>query len=320
MARYARNMVMLAKVETTYGTDSTPTAGANSILVSNVTINPLVAQNVSRDLIRSYMGASESLVGSGYVDLQFSVELQSSGTAGTAPAWDALVRACGMTATTGTTPGRVDYTPLSASFESNSIYLYDDTLKHTIIGARGSFDVSMSVSQRPVLNFKMMGIYSSVSSAANPTGTYTAWKTPLVVTDTNTADLIIGGTYTTGTITGGTTYVSAGLEASFGGSAQFIPLVGQESVDITGRETTGKLILDLTAAQEATFSTNVRANTLSSVGIIHGTAAGSQVLVYGPAVQFLNWRKEDRNGRRLIGYDLRFTPSTGNDEFRIVAL
>ena len=50
MARYVRNTVVLAKVESTYGTDSTPTGTANSMLVSNLSINPLNAGNVDRAL------------------------------------------------------------------------------------------------------------------------------------------------------------------------------------------------------------------------------------------------------------------------------
>ena len=42
-ARYVRNSAILAKVEGTYGTDSTPTGAANAVLVSNLSINPLDA-------------------------------------------------------------------------------------------------------------------------------------------------------------------------------------------------------------------------------------------------------------------------------------
>ena len=87
MPRYIRNTVLAAKIETTYGTDSTPTVGANALLISDVTITPLNAQNVPRNLVRPYMGASESLIGPASVQCSFSVELQSSGTAGTAPSW-----------------------------------------------------------------------------------------------------------------------------------------------------------------------------------------------------------------------------------------
>lgn len=318
MPRYIRNTVLAAKIETSYGTDSTPTVGANALLISDVTINPLNAQNVPRNLIRPYMGGSENLVGPASVQCQFTVELQSSGTAGTAPAWGPLLRGCGM-AETLTTAARAEYLPVSTSFESLSMYYWDDGLLHKIIGARGSFSLMAKVSERPVLQFQMVGLDAGVVATAAGSATLTSWKVPQVVTDAYTTDLVIGGTYTTGTVGGGTSYVSTGLELALGASANFIPLVGQESVDITNRETTGKLLLDLTAAQEATFSTGVKANTLYTVGLTHGTAAGSIVVAWGTAAQFTNWSKGEIQGRRMIGYDLRFTPSTGNDEIRIVA-
>ena len=78
--RFIRKTAILAKAETTYATDSTPTEGANAILVSNVSINPLNAQNVSRDLIRPYLGGSEQLVVSSTVKCTFTVELSGAGS------------------------------------------------------------------------------------------------------------------------------------------------------------------------------------------------------------------------------------------------
>lgn len=316
MSRNIRNTVLLAKIETAYGTDSVPVGTSNAMLISDVTINPLNAQNVSRDLVRGYMGGSEALVGSAFVECSFTVEMAGAGTAGDAPAYGPLLRACGL-AETISTGARVDYTPVSSAFESVSMYYYDDGLLHKVIGARGSLDIRATVSDRPVFMFKFSGLDAGVTTATNPVPTLAAFQTPKAVTDAHTADLVIGGTYTTGTVGGGTPYVSTGLEAALGNSVKFIPLVGQEEVEINNRDVTGRLTLDLTAAQEATFSTSVKANTLNAIGLTHGTAAGNTVVLFGPQAQFINWRKEEREGRRLIGYDLRFVPSTGNDDFRI---
>ncbi len=37
-----------------------------------------------------------------------------------------------------------------------------------------------------------------------------------------------------------------------------------------------------------------------------------------PAVQLINPKKVDVNGKLMCGYDLRVTPSSGNDELKIV--
>jgi hypothetical protein len=121
-------------------------------------------------------------------------------------------------------------------------------------------------------------------------------------------------------LAGGTTYPSMGLSLNLGNTVNHIPLLGGESVDITAREVTGSLQIDLDAAAEVAAMTDVNANTLTALGFQFGTAAGYKVQVYGPKVQRINPKKEDKDGRRLIGFDLRFTPNAGNDELRIVTL
>jgi hypothetical protein len=318
MPRYVRNTAVLAKVETTYGTDSTPTGTANAMLVSNLSINPLNAGNVDRALIRPYFGASEQLLGTSYVEMGFDVEIAGRGTAGAAPSWGPLLKACGWTetATTGT---RVEYLPSTPGTDAVTIYWHDDGLLHKALGARGTFTIKATIGIKPVFSFRFLAIDGGVSATANATTDVTAFKTPLVVTDTNTGDLQFNGTYGTApAITNGTSYVSQGIELDTGNAVNHTPLLGGESVDITDRSMSGRFSLDLTAAQEVTFMASVKAATLTSFGLIHGTATGNRVMLFAPAVQLINPTKADINGRRLIGFDSRFTPSTGNDELRIV--
>ena len=53
MALLKRKAAILAKTESVYGTDPTPTGVANAILVSDVTINPMEMKTVDRDNILS---------------------------------------------------------------------------------------------------------------------------------------------------------------------------------------------------------------------------------------------------------------------------
>jgi len=319
MPRYARNAAILAKIETTYGTDSVPTGAANAMLISNLSINPLNANNVSRDLINTYFGGSEELVGTAFVEAAFDIEVAGSGAAGTAPAWGALLRACGF-AEAITASQRVDYTPVTNSLESVTIYYHDDGVLHKLLGARGTFELKMGVGERPVFSFKFQGLDGGISAVANPALTLTSFKTPLVVNDANTGDITIGCTYAAGALSGGTTYTSRGLMVNMGNAINYTPLLGGETIDLTNRDVTGHIDLDLTAANEVTFMSTVKANTKQSIGIVHGSTAGYKVLVHAPAAQLINPSKQDINGRRLVGYDLRLIPSSGNDELRIVSL
>jgi hypothetical protein len=322
MARITRNTLILAKLETAYGTDAAPTGGADALLVSDPSVNPLVANNVSRNFVRGYLGGSEQLVGTNYVEVSFTVEAAGSGTPTTAPAWGKLLKACGFGETVQA--ASVDYLPVSAFGASTSltIYYYLDGQVHKLLGARGTFTLGLGVGERPEFKFRFIGKNGGLATASNPSPTLTAWKTPQVVTDTNSADIVLGSlTYTTatGVISGGTPYTSKGLQVDVGNQLVFQPLVGAESVELTNRDITGAISLDLTAAQAVTFMTDVLANTTTGLGFTHGTVAGNIVAVYSPLMQRINPSVEDLNGSALHAYQVRMVPSAGNDELRIVA-
>lgn len=319
VARYIRNTAILAKLETTYGTDAAPAEATDALLVSNVSINPLNAQNVSRDLIRPFLGGSEQLVGVANIEMNFDVELAGSGTAGTAPAYGPLLRACGF-AEIATAGVRTEYTLVTPVTESVSIYYFSDGVKHVARGCRGDVSLKMSVKSRPVLSFKFLGLDGGVTAATPAALTLSGFKAPSVISELNTGDVMFGCTYTAATpeLTAGTGYPSQGLEIALGNSVNFTPLLGGETIDVADRAVTGKVQLDLTAAQEVAFMASVKANTLQSMGLMHGIAAGYRVMVFMPAVQLINPSKVDVNGKLMIGFDLRAVPLLGNDELKIV--
>jgi hypothetical protein len=108
MPLLARRRTILAKIETTYGTDSVPTGAADAILVRNLEITPMEQDLASRDLVRPYLGSSEQIPAAIRATLGFEIEIAGAGTAGNAPAWAPLLRACAFaqnllaTAHTGT--------------------------------------------------------------------------------------------------------------------------------------------------------------------------------------------------------------------------
>ena len=318
MPRYIRNTVILAKVEVTPGTDVVPTGAADAVLVSDVSITPLEATNIDRALIRAYFGASDQLVGTSFVRCSFTVELAGSGTAATAPQWGDLLLGCAFAEALLATPNRVEYTPISTALKTLSIYWHDDGVLHKLLNAMGNVKLSAKVGDRPKLMFDFLGVDGGVSAVANATPTLTAWKTPVAMTKANVVDVTLGCTYATGALTSGTVTPSTGLEIDLGNSVQFTPTLSAERVDITDRQSTGSIQFDLTAAQEVANHTAVKANTVQALGLTIGSAAGNKSILFLPNVQLINPRKEELNGNRVIGYDLRVMPLTGNDEVRII--
>ena len=318
--RVIRNTAILLKQEVTYAVDATPVGATDALVVSNLSITPFNAQNVDRDIIRPYLGGSEQLAGTRYVQMGFDVELSGPTVIATAPAWAPSLMACGF-AQVLTATIRADYVPISTAFTSATIYWHDDGLRHTAVGCRGNVVFKLGVGQRPVMSFTFTGLYRTPVVAANPSVTLTNFTVPQVITDANTGDLILGGTHATGiapAIAAGNPFPSQGIEIDMGNKVDFNALLGGETVDLTQRNVTAKVSLDLDATQELAMYTAVEANTLTSLGLQHGTVANQKMLVWMPSVQRINPGKEDVNGKRMVSLDLRAVPTSGNDEIRIV--
>lgn len=318
--RYIRDTTITAKIEATYGLDSAPTGAANSMQVSNVNIQPFNAQYVPRDLIRNYFGAPEELIASINKMVSFEVEAVGSGAAGTAPAWAPLARACGL-AETLTVTERARYRPITNGQESVTIYVYDSGTLHKYVGARGGLTVALLLDTIPKLKFSFLAIDGG-DTAATPSGvTFGAFKVPQVVSDPFTGDLTFGATLSaTGVpaFTGGQVYPSNGIEIDFGLKPEFINLLGGQAVEIVDRGVKGRIIVDVTNAQEVAFYQTIKDATLQSLGLLHGTVVGNRFGIFGTKAQIKAPSKEEMQGKRLMGYEAIFTPTAGNDEIDLI--
>lgn len=315
--RKIRNSALTAKIETTSGTDASPTGADNAILLTDLNVDPLDATNIDRNLIRGYFGGSEQLVGTANVKAGFTVELAGSGTAGTAPAFGVLLQACAMAEAVLASPARVEYTPVSTALKTATMDYADDGVLHKLLGSMGTMSLSAKVGERATMKFDFIA-QDGGRTAATISPVYTAFKKPVALTMANVVDITLGCTYSAGALSGGTVYPSDGLELALGNAVAFNALLSEEFVDITDRDVTGKLMLKLTAAQEIALAASVKANTTQSIGFTIGTAAGNTVILFMPAVQLINYKKSEKNGNRMISFDLRATPVAGNDELRIV--
>lgn len=317
MPRYIRNTAITAKIETTYGTDAAPSGAANAMLGVDLSIEPIKANMIDRGLYRGFMGNSELLVGAIDVSAKVSIELAGAGAAGSAPNWGPLARACGL-AETVSAGNRVEYKPISTGFEAVSLYYYDDGVLHKLLGTRGEIGIDAKIGDRPRLTFDFMGLDGAISAASIPSLTLSGFQRPLPVLDTNTGDILLGCTYSTGTLSGGTAYSSQGLGFNMGNKVSHTLLLGGDGIDITDRAPGLTCNLEMTAAQEVAQYTAMKTPTLQAIGLTHGTTAGNIIVFFTPNAQIENLSKVDANGRRLIGHSYKLNPTTsGNDDFTL---
>jgi hypothetical protein len=304
--RLTKKRVLLSKIETTSGTDSVPLID-NAILCGDIQLNGIEAAFTKRKILRPWLGTPGQVLANAKASVKFGVEAAGSGAAGTAPAYAALLRACGL-AQTLTTSTKAEYKPVSAAFESVTIYGYDDGLLYKLLGARGTVELAMAVGDVPMFNFDFQGLYGGTPTVtANPTGTLPTYTAPLAVNDTNSGLITIGSS----------TYVWQNCNVNLANAMQHTPLIGRESVEITDREPMIKVVLEASATEERALIALVESGALQAFQVVHGTTAGNIVQVDGPKIQLTNPTRQEVDGQMLIAFDLVATPNAGNDELVI---
>ena len=307
MALLSRKRLILVKTESTYGTDSTP-AGTDALLVRNLDITPLSGEIVSRDLIRPYLGNFDQLIAQTSVAINFEVELAGSGTAGTAPKYDAILKACGLAATIVASTS-VTYAPVSASFSSTTIYFNLDGVLHRLTGCRGSMTMSCAVGAIPTLAFNLTGVYNSPTDTAAPAATYSAQATPLIFREGNTS------AFSFFSYSG----ILQSVDFNLANDLVYRDLVGgvQETL-ITDRKPAGTVMIEAPTIATKDFFTTALGSSTGNLTFLHGTTAGNRVTFLASQVDVLNPTYQDQDSIMMLSVPYVAIPTTaGNNEFSL---
>lgn len=307
MALLSRKRLILVKTESTYGTDASP-AGTDALLVRNLDITPLSGDVVSRDLIRPYMGNFDQLIGMTSVAINFEVELAGSGTAGTAPKYDAILKACGLAATIVSSTS-VTYAPVSASFSSATIYFNVDGVLHKLTGCRGSMNMSCAVGAIPTLAFNLTGVYNSPTDTAAPAVTYSAQATPLIFREGNTS------AFSFFSYSG----ILQSVDFNLANDLVYRELVGgTKETLITDRKPAGTVMIEAPTIATKDFFTTALASSTGNLTFLHGTTAGNRVTFLASQVDVLNPTYQDQDSIMMLSVPYVAIPTTaGNNEFSL---
>jgi hypothetical protein len=310
-----RRRLVLAKIETEYGTDAAPTVGANAILCRSVTVSPLAGEYPSRDLLRPYYGNSPVLPAEKHVELQLEVELAGSGAAGTAPAWAPLIRACGF-AEAVTASTKVDYTPVSTGESSITVWVHRDGILHKFTGGRGSMQLSLSKNAIPTLSFTFLGLIgeAAITDVVMPSSgiDYTGWKTPMVVSTDNTTEVQVLNSEATPIVLPWNQ-----LDFDLGAEVIRAPLIGNSDIMIIDRQPSATLIVQEPPLATLNLYTKVTTSVLDAFAVTHGVGAGNIVEITGPKVSCGQIAEQDTQGLQMLSLPLQFVPNLGNDEITI---
>lgn len=305
-----RKKAFVAKIETTYGTDSVPTAALNAIQMSDVTLTPIEGDEISRDLYQPYLGAQEFIPVGSYGRIEGSIEIAGSGTPGTAPAWGVMHRACGM-AETLIADTSATYTFVDDEQEAVSLYFWMHGIRHILVGMRGTWMSEVTPKNIPRWRYTMTGLLGTISDVALPTPVLTAFRKPVAVGKANTTLSLHG-------ITSAVAPVES-FRVDAGNTVEMRNLIGEDAVIISDRKAVGQVVAELKPiATKNWFQTYLDA-TLDGQSIVHGTVPGNIVEIAADRVQIGKPGYGNTQGISNITLPTTYIPAgTGNNDLSII--
>lgn len=274
MALAFKRKLVLAKIQPTAGTDSAPVPATDAMLVRDLEIMTFEGEDLSRGLDYPFMGASPTIPTKAHRKVKFKVELQASGTAGTAPAWGVLMRgcACAQTVNAGTS---VVYNPISSAHEMLTLHFNLDGLRFTMIDARGNAKIMLDAQGIPYIEFEFTGLYVAPTDTAFVLPTLTTFQAPDVATTVNTPTFTLGA-YSP---------VLRSFSLDLGNKVEPRFLIRSESIIISDREEACEFQIE--AKLLATFNPWALAAARTPVALTmqHGSVAGRRCTLAAPNLQ-----------------------------------
>lgn len=307
MAKLMRKVTLLAKIETTVGTDSVPVVGTNAMLCQVTNPQPVVAEFVDRNIVRPYFGNAGKLQVASRSEMEIEVEFASSGTLGTAPAYGPLLQACGFIENISAGVS-VTYTPVSNNLKTVTIYYFLDGIRHIMTGCRGDVSIELNAKSIPVYRFKFTGAYNAATDTSAGSASYAGFKDPFAVNKLNTPTLNIHG------VTGAASQFSLAMNNQI----VYRNMIAAESIDMTDRKPSGNATIEMTTVASKAWHEIVRLGTLGPMQLVHGVGAGNVIQIDAPKVQITDPSYQDSDGVAMLSMGLSLQPNIGDDEISIV--
>lgn len=305
MALRTKKTLVFAKAESVYGTPVALVA-ADAIQTHGLKIMPLEGSTVKHDFDGQTFGNDGDVHVGTHVKVEYDVELQGSGAAGTAPKFGTLLKACQMSETIVLATS-VTYEPASDGTDSLTKYFQLDGQRHALRGARGTYQIKLDSQGLPYLHFVFTGLWVTPSSIADIVPDFTGWQRARPVTFANTPTITLHG------ITA--PYKSFSYDHK--NTVEHFDNPGEEMVEIVDRKPDGQISLLAPAISAKDYFTTARSDTLGAMTVVHGTVAGSIVTFSAPRVQLLQPKYGEDKGRAMLEANLSFVRDVGDDEMSL---
>lgn len=307
--------LILAKIETTYGVDASPTVSADAILTTKPTIE-LIEENKDREVVLPYFGSLVAIPVATGIKIGFSVEFRGSGTPTTPPRIGTLLRACRYTQTTEADAVRYDPNS-SQDGESITIYFYHDGILYKALGCLGSsLKLATKTNEIAKLDFEFTGMFdgnaSLASAVAFPTPTFGDAAVPPIF---RSSSFSFGGLSAANAIIDALeiTHTNTVVKRSDANATY-----GVKRYSFTAREISGSFDPEVVGLGTWNPWSVYETPTLGALSATIGNTAGNRCKISAPNCQIEAPKLGARDGIQTysIAFKPRVTLTSGNDEIR----
>lgn len=307
--------LLLAAVEQTYGTFET-VAGTDAILCSNLDCQPLDAGLIDRELVLPWFGNRPKIPGQRVGTVTFDVEIAGSGTAGTAPRWGRLLRACGFGETVvGASPGpaSVTYAPAMVNVVGLSFDFNNDGNRHRLKGCRGTATLNLAAGEIPKISYQFFGEYVAAAAATQAVPTFADQAEPVMVSSANTTAVSVLG-------------LAACMQSfslDLGNEIPLRQLAGcTQQYPITNRLPSGEVVVQAptigSGSGEKDYFAQVLSQATGSISWQHGQTAGNIVTLTMGQCNIDSPTYSDSDGIQMLTVPYMAQATAANNEMSLV--
>ena len=167
-----KNKLILAKIESPYGVEPTPTTTANFVAAHNISVSPDIAYNetMATDISLSHRAGT---LGRKSITVTFDHQLQMNGAT---PPIDPLLLSCGYT----DSGSNGVYLPRTTGFQSCTLWVYEENIVWKVNGCRGNAVFNFNAGEPVSVSFTMQGRYVKPADTTFPTSITDAGGKPCV--------------------------------------------------------------------------------------------------------------------------------------------
>ena len=297
--RWTRRRLVLAKLETTIGTDARPQAAHNALKVTDLDVSPLQSDELIWQGLQPYFGARRGIKIHKRSAVRFSMHF--TGTGAKIPHYGILLQSCGLSQTIkneATATQAISYTPTSSNGKSLTLYCNYDGRIHATTGARGTVGIRLATNELPEWQFSFLGHYVRPSLATQSTAI--VYNSDQEISLPTTSPIV--------SCSGKTMTVSR-LEVDLGAEVDYIGWINGAQIEMLDRQVRGRMVVRDDDLDVGFWFQKVDRGETVNLSFSQG-----EISVSGSRVQISDVRYEDVNGIQALEFDLRFLPVSGDDE------